>query len=268
MRKFGISVLALFLLVLCAGVPAQAAGYRRVTGDVEKNGAYHMWIDGQRRLHIRNRSGQEEFVTVDGCDGAVSDGKLVYYIRRSGSGSFVFRYSISAQSEETIAFLDGVSGIAGAYKNRLILDAALDWKDGAIGTLYSYNMNTGKMKRISSSCEYVGAYKRYFAFQGSTGAITSVKTGVYNAKTNKTKILAKKTWYTVQKGRQIYYLKEVGRTSSYTDRKLQVYRYTMTTGKSKALTNPLMVSVTGKSRLTGSKFIYRDENGKKRTIRF
>ena len=139
-------------------------------------------IDGNRCLHIRENSGQTDLVTLTGCDGGISNGKTVYYIRKSGNGASIVQYSISAKTEKPVAFLRGVGRIVGAYKNRLILSAAYSEKDRGMDTLYSYNMNTGKMKRISYSCDCAGAYKHYFIFEGMTGAIASVQMGVYTQK--------------------------------------------------------------------------------------
>ncbi len=242
--------------------------YRPVTGKIEKRGTYYMWIDGNRCLHIRENSGQTDLVTLTGCDGGISNGKTVYYIRKSGNGASIVQYSISAKTEKPVAFLRGVSQIVGAYKNRLILSAAYSEKDSGMDTMYSYNMNTGKMKRISYTCECTGAYKHYFIFKGMTGGINSVQMGVYNAKTNKVKTLTENSWYMVQNGKQIYYVKEVGSTPAYIIKKLKIYRYTMTTGKTKALSKTVTVSVTRGNQLTKNKFTYYDENGKKHTLRF
>lgn len=231
MRKLKGFIIAAFLLAVCAGISSQAAGYKTVTGDMKKNGSYYMWIDGQRCLHIRRPSKKRDLAAVTGCDGGISNGKMIYYIRKSGRGAWVCKYSISSKTGETIDFMKGVTGIIGVYGNRLILNA----ENGIIGMLYAYDMNTGKMKRISYSCECAGMYKQYFVFEGLTGAVNPVQVGVYNAKTNTVKTLTKKSWYMIQNGKQIYYAKEVGSTSSYVVRKLKIYRYTMTTGKSKAL---------------------------------
>lgn len=264
MKKRGILVAMMLLLVLCVGIPVHAAEYKTVTSNAQKNRSYYMWVDGGRCLHIRKSSG-EEVATIAGCSSGVSNGKTIYYINRSGNGATVYKYSILAGTRKYIAYLRGVNRIVGAYNNRLILEAS---PDGTMDTLYAYNMNTGKMKKISYTCECVGAYKKYFVFRGITGAITPVQIGVYNAKINKVKALAEKSWYMLQKGKQIYYAKEIGSTDSYFVRKLKLYRYTVTTGKSKPLSKTITVSISDKNRLTKSKFVYYDGDGDKHIIKF
>lgn len=267
MKKRRLLAIAVVLLALCMGVPAGAAGYEKITHNKKKIGSYYMWIDGGSRLHIRKTSARRDLDSMSGCKGGISDGRTVYYYKKYGSRQLVYKYSLSAKKGKKLASLQGVSGIEGAYQNRLILAAALP-RDGVYDTLYAYDMNTGKMKRISYSCQCAGTYRQYFVFEGTTGAICPVHVGVYNAKTNKSKTLTEKSWYTAQHGKQLYYAKEVGSTSSFYIRKLKIYRYTMTTGKKKAMSKTLTVSIAKNNRLTNNKFTYYGKDGKKRTLRF
>lgn len=267
MKKVKLIIIAVFLLLVCGSVSVQAAEYKTVTTKMKKNGSYYVWIDGQRSMHVRKASAKKDLTVIKKCTGAVTNGSVIYYIRKYQDGARLYKYSISSKKGRYIAYLKGVRGIEGAYQNRVVLYA--EPSNSGYGVLYVYDLNTRKMKKISRLFnECTGNYKQYFVLGESGGAITSAPIGIYNAKTHKLKTIAKKSWYMVQNGNQIYYAGEVGSTSNYTVRKVKIYRYTMTTGKTKAMTKTLTVSVLENNKLTKSQFIYCGKDGKKHKIRF
>lgn len=266
MKKFKLAIITVFLLLVCGGVSVQAAEYKKVTSKKEKTGYYYTWIDKQQSMHIRKVSAKKDLAVIKQCKGAVTNGSMIYYIRKYQDGVRLSRYSLSGKKGQNIAYLKGVRSIAGAYQNRIVLYAE---PSGPYGAVYVYDLNTRKMKRISGySMNCTGNYRQYFILEGFSGAITETPVGVYNAKTNKVKTLTKKSWYMVQNGNQVYYAKEVGSTSNYTVRKLRIYRYTLTTGKTKAMTKTLTVSVLGNNKLKKNQFTYCGKDGKKHTVRF
>ncbi len=267
MRKLR-TLVVVFLLVLTAGIPVHAVGFQKITGTAKKSGLYNMWIDKNSRLHIRKPSAKKDLASIVRCNGGVSDGKTIYYWNGNRNRMSIFQYSILSRSRKRIAHFRGIHQITGAYKKRLILEGCLPSESTTMDSLYVYDTKTGKIKRIRQSCECAGIYNQFFVFKGTTGAISSTRLGVYNAETNKSKILTDKCWYMVQNGSQIYFANEVSNTSSYVVRKLKIYRYSMMTGKKKGVSKTVTVSVLENNHLSKGKFTYFDENGIKRTLRF
>lgn len=255
------------LIVMCGSSSVQAAQYKKVTKNKTKIGSYYMWIDKQSVLHISKSRTQNGKTLYTECVGAVSDGKEIYAVERSYlGGGELYRYSIQDGIGRTLAYLKGLTDIEGVYQNKLIFSGERSGNT-VYEDLYTYDINTWKIKKIRSASECIGVYNQYFLFQSITGAMTEGALGVYNARTGKTKILTDKSWTVRHHGKYIYYLQDMGKSSNYVQRRVKLYRYTLTTGRKKALSKTLPVSVLDLT-LTSNKFIYYDHDGRKHTLRF
>lgn len=242
-----------------------ASGYRPVTNKREKRGSYHMWIDTKRCLHIRKGSSGKDTAKIKNCDGAVSNGKTIYYVTKMGNIQKVTKYSVGSGAKEVIMHFKDVDRIVGAYKNRLIFETIDPYP-----LLYIYDMNSDELNQTRYYGEYINTYKNYIIYKGTTGAVNSVNVGIYNEKTNKGKNITEGCWHFVQDDKYLYYTEELGVISTKFGLcyKVRVCRYTMTTGKKEVLSQPVIFAPYKKDEFTNRKFTYYDHHHIEHTIHF
>lgn len=267
MKSWKKVIMIMLCWVLCSGAAVCATDFQKLTTSKKKIGSNYMWIDKNKKLQIQNASTKKRQTLYLGRREAISDGKTIYMLdRQNAKGKLIRRYSLQDQTGRCIAYLNGINNIEGVYQNMLILSGARS-SISALESLYAYDMNTWKLKKISSYSSCIGAYHQYFIFKGYTGAVTAVKMGVYDAKRNRTKILAKEAWCILQKGKMIYYVQDVGKAAnSY--RKMKVYVYDLVTGKKKAVSSTVTVAQYMDKKLTQNRFTYYGKNRKRHTVYF
>ena len=263
-KKRGMWILVMMLLLLGTfSVTANAASYQKVTYEKTKIGNYYFWLQSDT-LYFGKSKSSGKAKKLHYSSSAVTNGKTIYYAQRASGGVWVEKYNIKDSRIQSVAFLDDMDEICGLYGRKIFLGGTE--KYSITYNLYSYDMDTWKVKKIAGNVRGRACYGRYLVGVPQVGAVVDVPLYVYDAKKGKLKTVEKSIWSYAVKGKTVYYVKKVSGWWASGNLKVKAYKYNLTTGKKKALTKTIQCRDI--PRITAKSMTYYDKNGKKRQIKF
>lgn len=217
-------------------VNAQAASYQKITQEKEKIGQYYVWLDNGM-LTVSNASTGETVKLASGYPSAISNGNYVYLGKLQSDSMKLYRYKLSTGEVVLLDEIKHGEAVVGYYQSKLYVER--HDSSGSYGCdytyihTYSYNLKTGKMKRVMKNISVGDFYGKYLIGMPNSGAYMELPLKVYNAKTGKTKTLSSKALGFSRIGKYVYYVHATKVVSG--GWQARAYRYTLTTGTKKAL---------------------------------
>lgn len=239
MKKWRILVAAVLtcLFFSLLTVNAEAASYKKITGQPQKIGSYYMWSDRFGYLKIsKTKNGSGKLITSD-YPSAISNGTNMYIGNWESDGLAIFKYNIASESWKRIGYVQHGESIAGYYNGKLFIERHATYDryecDYTWIHTYAYTLKNGKLKRVMKGIGAGASNGKYIVGMPNSGAVMELPLKVYNAKSGKVKTITKKALAYRLYGNHVYYVQanqsvNMGWTA-------RLYRYTLTTGKKKTL---------------------------------
>ena len=276
MKKMKPMLLAVMVCMLALlGIPAaaKASEYRTVTDKKTRIGSTEVWVSkkGKSELYVKksgNKSGK--LIANDVC-GAVTNGKVIYYLVNKSSEKKLYHYTIQTEKKERIqtwrsTHLERLSGL---YDGKLILDGNTGRQRDGWGQIYTYDLKTKNIRKRLNDWETKFVWNQYLVtMRTTTGVITDLPLGVYDLTNFKRRSLIRNVWDVCQSGSKFYYIKTAG--GSGQKKVFQVWVYWLNSGKTKAVSRKFD-SPSGMpyiKRFTEHQLQYTGADGKKHTLNY
>lgn len=276
MKKMKPMLLAVMVCMLALlGIPAaaKAAEYRTVTDKRTRIGATEVWVskDGKSELYVKKSGNKSEKLIENDVCGAVTNGKVIYYLVNKSSEKKLYYYTIQTEKKERIqtwrsTHLERLSGL---YDGKLILDGNTGRQRDGWGQIYTYDLKTKNLRKRLNDWETKFVWNQYLVTMGTTtGVITDLPLGVYDLTNLKRRSLIRNVWDVCQSGSKFYYIKTAGRSGQ--KKVFQVWVYWLNSGKTKAVSRKFdsPYAMPYINRFTEHQLQYTGADGKKHTLNY
>lgn len=185
-----------------------ATSYQRVY-DKSKIAGKYFWNDDGKIMVSETKNSDGECIQKNVNNSFITNGEIIYFIKGYQRDAInVYRINADGTKKKHIKKLKHAGSLSGFYGNKVYYERHGHYDNECDETWiheYSYDIKTGKIKKVADSCCFRDSYKQYFIGEPNAGDYAPCPLILYNAKSGKKNIITDSNLGFYLQGNKIYF---------------------------------------------------------------